>query len=270
MAASILQPCFSRSDMCINLMPGTPHTSAHSAIVRRLPRHSSQTLLLLFLACSVLVAHLTFPGSYGPLLSGNRSMVYAGDGRGPTSAKKFSKECSHLSQTVMPRPPYPAYASLFGLKQRLFIDDQMLYMGVSASPCVSRDFVSATKQPQDFVRSVSNIFATTKVVLPHWQRHSHGRLMFPFGDTMRSPLRITVNLPNTRPISSAMLLVCIAGSSKPVVLPWEALTRPLRHSSYYSIPYSQASPELLVEQGIYSRFIPLLGNPKPHNFNVLT
>ena len=36
------------------------------------------------------------------------------------------------------------------------------------------------------------------------------------------------------------------------------------------IPYSQVSPEWLVEMGIYSRFIPLLGNPKPHNFNVLT
>ncbi len=36
------------------------------------------------------------------------------------------------------------------------------------------------------------------------------------------------------------------------------------------VPYSQASPELLIEEGIYWKMLPLLGNPQPHNFNVLT
>lgn len=35
------------------------------------------------------------------------------------------------------------------------------------------------------------------------------------------------------------------------------------------IPYSQVSPEWLLEMGIYSAFVPLLGQPKPHNFNVI-
>ena len=35
------------------------------------------------------------------------------------------------------------------------------------------------------------------------------------------------------------------------------------------IPYSQVSPEWLIEMGIFALFMPLVGNPKPHNFDIL-
>lgn len=37
----------------------------------------------------------------------------------------------------------------------------------------------------------------------------------------------------------------------------------------YGIPYSQVSPQWFLEMRLFSSFVPLLGDPKPHNFNTL-
>ncbi len=44
-------------------------------------------------------------------------------GRGPMSAKKFSKPCSpcQRAQTVIPRPPYKGQSSRLGFVQRVIM-----------------------------------------------------------------------------------------------------------------------------------------------------
>jgi len=44
---------------------------------------------------------------------------------------------------------------------------------------------------------------------------------------------------------------------------WEAMR------ILYGIPYSQASPQLLLAMKLYQAFVPLVGTPVPHNFNTV-
>lgn len=158
----------------------------------------------LLIACSKAVAQTQFSGEYGPLLS-TLSTECRDDGRGPISDKKIENS-SHLWSTMIPRPPYAAYAALFGLLHRFRIPLQILYSAVFVPPCLVEDarifsrcaHVQSLRRPILFHR----LFGLIGTMRPQTQAHSHfnigslGRCSTAVRDPNTSPMLIYLFMPN--------------------------------------------------------------------------
>src|SRR5690554_2070038 len=107
-----------------------------------------------------------------------RSRECPRDGLSPISSRKLSKE-SHLSQTLMPFPPYARNPDAFGFVHLWIIRCHKKYNAVLLFPCfvnVFRTFaalVSRNKQPQLRVLPDRKLVNSVAITLPQAHLHSH-------------------------------------------------------------------------------------------------
>ncbi len=152
-------------------------------------------VVCLFRRCSESRAQRQFAASYPRSLS-MRSMLCAGDGRGPMSRRKTEKS-SHSGLTTIPRPPYLEKLLSFGLLQRWRMAFQISYSGiVPEAPCflLESPNCSRCRQPHDCVLPLVSWPWATVVGFPQSQRHFHIRRA-----PRRSDSVVTTSLPNLLP-----------------------------------------------------------------------
>lgn len=143
-----------------------PNSLLHSEAQSVLPWNVYILVESLLWACCCQVAHRIFSGEYGPSGSGYLSRVCAFEGLGPTSLRKAVKSFLHLSQTLIPRPPYLGQLLCFGLEHLSIMPAHMKYSVVLVAKCVR------LLHPQliDFPRL--RLLMATSFSRPHLHRHS--------------------------------------------------------------------------------------------------
>lgn len=109
------------------------------------------------------------------------------------SAKKLANESLHLSQTVIPRPPYAGNFGLLGLRHLVFMCDQDLYARVLHAPWekLTEAIASFCKQPQLRTFPSRKLSVETALVPPHSHTQFHITRFPLFGS-----LCVTNNRPN--------------------------------------------------------------------------
>lgn len=197
-ASSAPQPLMIRWPMVRGFKPVS---FAQSCITIDFPNAVRKTLSLLLRHCSEGVAHRQLSLQYGPSLSGKRSMVCLGDGRGLMSDRKAVNEY-HSGQMVIPRPPYRRYPGSTGDEQRRCIASQERYSGRAekGNPVAVLFLFAYFWQPHDDVLPLLKFPSGNFVSFPQSHRHNHTVFL---NEKSRS---IAVSHPNFSPVTSSGLI----------------------------------------------------------------